>query len=144
MFPWVMVGIILVFFELDWPVKLFGRVRQVFSSPEALPGFARQPSLPRHQDWRVGIAIAAAALFLLFQVALPLRHYAYPGNVRWTEEGYLFAWRMMLTEKTGHVVYRVNGTIDTEEEMVYPEEYLTPSQVERMSYQPDLILATAI
>ena len=45
------------------------------------------------------LAFALAALFLAVQVALPLRHFAYPGNVRWNEEGYLFSWRAMLTEK---------------------------------------------
>ena len=45
------------------------------------------------------VIIAALTLFAIIQVAMPLRHYAYPGNVRWNEEGYRFAWRVMLTEK---------------------------------------------
>ena len=28
------------------------------------------------------------ATFLAIQVLVPLRHYFYPGNVNWTEEGY--------------------------------------------------------
>ena len=83
------------------------------------------------------------AVFLAAQVAVSLRHLAYPGNVLWTEEGYRFSWRVLLTEKRGLVSYRVYGGQTGEEWLVFPDEYLTPLQVERMSHQPSLILATA-
>ncbi len=41
------------------------------------------------------------------------------------------------------VKFRVSSTEFGTERLVYPEEYLTPLQVERMAYQPDIILATA-
>ena len=77
------------------------------------------------------------------QALVPLRRLAYPGNVRWTEEGYRFSWRVLVTEKTGLIKFRVNSHSANEDRIVYPEEYLTPTQVERMAYQPDMILATA-
>ena len=49
----------------------------------------------------------------------------------------------MLTEKTGHVRFRITDTETGEQWIEYPEKYLTPTQYERMSYQPDMILATA-
>ena len=70
-------------------------------------------------------------------------HFSNPGHVRWTEEGYLFAWRVMLTEKTGHVVYRVSVPGESTGRLAFPDHYLAPGQVERVAYQPDLILATA-
>ena len=143
MFPWIMMGFTLVFFAPDWPLKLIDRARKWARLPRASFKRPERPELIEPHDWRTVIAIAAAAAFLLVQVAVPLRHFAYPGNVRWTEEGYLFAWRMMLTEKTGQVVYRVTSTSDAGAKLVYPDEYLTPAQLERMSHQPDLILATA-
>ena len=72
-----------------------------------------------------------------------MRHWAYPGNVRWNEDGYRFSWRVMLTEKTGHVQYRVTGVDTGQEWLAHPEDYLTPLQTERMAYQPDMILALA-
>ena len=57
----------------------------------------------------------ALALLALAQIAMPLRHWAYPGNVRWKEEGYRFAWRVMLTEKTEHVRFCVTDTETGEE-----------------------------
>ena len=74
---------------------------------------------------------------------MPLRHWAYPGNVRWNEDGYRFSRRVMLTEKTGHIRYRVTDTETGREWLAYPEDYLTPLQVERMAYQPDMILTLA-
>ena len=143
MFPWIMMGVTLIFFAPDWPLRLLQRVRQWAGRRKVAVEVRQRTSVPDRQDWRTVFAITAAVTFLLVQLAMPLRHFAYPGNVRWTEEGYLFAWRMMLTEKTGQVVYRVSGLANSGERLVYPGEYLTPGQVERMAYQPDLILATA-
>ena len=98
---------------------------------------------PRSLSWPVRAAFLLGAIFLAVQVLGPLRHLAYPGNVRWTEEGYRFSWRVLVTEKTGLVKFRVNSSATGGELLVYPEEYLTPTQVERMAYQPDMILATA-
>ena len=143
MFPWIMIAVTLAFFAPDWPLKLVQRVRQWPGIPEASFEVRRRIAVPDHQDWRTVLSITAASIFLVVQLAMPLRHFAYSGNVRWTEEGYLFAWRVMLTEKTGQVVYRVTETSNSGERLVYPVKYLTPEQVERMAYQPDLILATA-
>ena len=143
MFPWIMIGLASIFLSPDWPLRLYRRIRRQSSVQTSPPEFSQRSTGTVHRDWRTGVAFAAAALFLVIQLLIPLRHYAYPGNVRWTEEGYLLAWRMMLTEKAGQVVYRVGGINESGERMVYPGEYLTPGQVERMAYQPDLILVTA-
>ena len=74
---------------------------------------------------------------------LPLCHYAYPGNVRWNEEGYRFAWRVLLTEKVGMVEYSVHDPKTGERWLILPEDYLTPLQGERMATQLDMILETA-
>ena len=92
---------------------------------------------------RTRAVIAAMALLLVIQIALPLRHFAYPGNVRWNEEGYRFAWRMMLSEKVGFAQYRVRDRVTGQTWLALPDEYLTPLQVERMAAQPDMILQTA-
>ena len=89
------------------------------------------------------LAVLAVALFVAVQVLLPLQHYAYPGNVRWNEEGYRFAWRVLLTEKVGMVEYRVYDPATGNRWRVWPEDYLTPLQTERMATQPDMILETA-
>ncbi len=75
------------------------------------------------------------------QVAMPLRHFAYPGDANWTGEGFRFAWRVMLVEKTGNVEYRV---IDDGREMrVFPSDELHPFQARTLPWEPDMILEYA-
>ena len=133
-FPWVMIGLSLVFFDPEWPRRLL----------RFLPRPGPAPTIEADRTpWRARAALVALALFAAIQLALPLRHFAYPGNVRWNEEGYRFAWRVMLSEKVGFVQYRVSDLETGRSWLVEPDEYLTPLQVERMSFQPDMIQQTA-
>jgi hypothetical protein len=107
--------------------------------PKSAPA---HPIKARSIGWPARAAFLLGGLFLAVQIMVPLRHLAYPGNVRWTEEGYRFSWRVLVTEKTGLIKFRVTSSAFDGERLVYPEEYLTPLQAERMAYQPDMILAT--
>ncbi len=142
-FPLVMVGAALIFFEPDWPARLARRLRSQPGAP------AIYVSAPAHRpedgalSLPVRVVFVLGVVFLCVQAVLPLRHLAYPGNVRWNEEGYRFSWRVLVTEKTGLVKFRVSSPSIEGERLVYPERYLTPVQVERMATQPDMILETA-
>ena len=57
---------------------------------------------------RSPVLAALAVLWVVVQVALPLRHLAYPGDHRWTGEGYRFAWNVLLVEKAGSVTFLVH------------------------------------
>ena len=143
MFPWIMIAATLLFFDPDWPARIATRVRGAVgrTTPRA-----PAPSLPtgaQPLSWPVRAALVLGGLFLAVQVLAPLRHLAYPGDVRWTEEGYRFSWRVLVTEKTGLVKYRVTSQDTGVERLVYPDEYLTPLQVERFAHQPDMVLAAA-
>ena len=138
MFPWIMIAGTLIFFPPDWPHRLLARV---FPSTRR----ANSPTPPSdfHPTLLHRAGVVALGLYAIVQIVVPLRHWAYPGDVRWNEDGYRFAWNIMLTEKTGLVRFRVADLSNGEEWLAYPEEYLSPLQVERMSYQPDMILQTA-
>lgn len=136
-FPWLMIGLSTIFFEPNWPLRLLRRFRLPSRTP---PGEAPAGAV---NYWRTRTILATLALFAAVQLALPLRHFAYPGNVRWNEEGYRFAWRVMLSEKVGFVRYRVHDSATGQSWLVEPDVYLTPLQVERMSFQPDMIQQTA-
>ena len=113
------------------------------NKPQAQPPPPIAPPTAQRIPWTTRAAIAAALLFALTQIILPLRHFAYPGNVRWNEEGYRFAWRVMLSEKVGYTQYRVRCPNNALSRLVAPEEYFTPLQVERMATHPDMILTGA-
>ena len=138
MFPWIMILGTLIFFSPEWPHRLLARLRR---RPAPAAVFGPLSTAPPGRAARV--AAVALGLFALAQVIVPLRHWAYPGDVRFTEEGYRFAWRVMLTEKTGYAQFRVTDSVTRQEWLAFPEDYLTPLQVERMAYQPDMILETA-
>ncbi len=138
-FPWIMIVAATIFFPPDWPPRLMAW--RLGGGQRSRP--APEPRRVSPPTWRWYAAAAALALYALAQIALPMRHWAHPGEVRWNEEGYRFAWRVMLTEKMGQARFRVTDPETGKEWLSYPEQHLTPLQVERMAYQPDMILATA-
>ena len=138
-FPWLMTAAAPIFFAPDWPRRLAARL----SRRAPLPPAAAPPSAGGGTSRWMRAAVLIGLLVLAVQIAVPLRHYLYPGSVRWNEEGYRFSWRVLLTEKVGMVDYRVTDRDDGRTWHVDPSAYLTPLQEERMTTQPDLILATA-
>jgi vitamin K-dependent gamma-carboxylase len=128
-FPWLMIVASTIFFEPSWPRTVLARLGVSASAPALLPA----PRAP----WRGAYVLLAAHLAL--QLLVPLRFVLYPGNVNWTEQGFRFAWRVMLIEKTGQVDYEVFTSEPERRYRVYPRGELTPLQYKMMSTQPDMI-----
>lgn len=140
MFPIIMSGAALVFFSPSWPRRVLGRWWPSVAHAE-LPSevAATSAAAPR---WR-GVAIALTiAGYALAQLALPLRHLAFPGDVLWNERGMRFAWHVMIREKHGAVTFEAR-LADGRRLEVPPHNYLTPRQEREMSSQPDLIAQLA-
>lgn len=121
MFPWVMIGLTPIFFPPNWPRR---------HTP------VTTVSEPLSRGWTF-----ALAAWLAVQVALPLRHHLYAGDVLYTEEGFRYAWLVMIVERQGSVTFRVE-TPDGRQRDATAED-LTPLQRHMMSTQPDLILQYA-
>ena len=134
-FPWVMIVGTLIFFPPDWPKRL--RPASSVTAPS--------PSTPEIAD-RAKMArpvVAALVLLAAVELVLPLRHFAYAGNVRWTEEGYYWSWRVMVTEKAGYAEYRITDPLTGDTWQAHPRLVLTDWQAEQAAVRPDLIHATA-
>jgi hypothetical protein len=136
MFPWIMTAAAAVFFEPSWPRAWLERAGVL------------SPSRVRAEDDDVSRALprwgsALAALYLAWQVLVPLRHWLYPGDVLWTEEGFRFAWNVMLVEKNGALEMSVVDPASRARSVVDLDSYLTPYQIKMMSTQPDMILELA-
>jgi len=131
-FPWVMITLTLIFFDAkDW--YQIGK-RFHFNIPKP------------HYENKVhtsSLILGLVFVFFLWQLLMPLRHYLYEGNHHWTNEGYRFAWHVMLVEKNGTVSYRIENPDTDQFWIVYPSDYLTPQQAQQMSFQPDMILQFA-
>lgn len=140
-FPWVMIVGTLIFFSPDWPARIRTILRP--APPAEVRG---RRGLANDGERVAGVAkpvVAALVVFALVQVVLPLRHYAYPGNVRWSEEGYYGAWRVMVTEKAGYAEYRITDPTTGHTWLAHPGLVLSDWQAEQADVRPDLIHATA-
>ncbi len=79
----------------------------------------------------------------VFQLLSPLRYLFYDSNVLWSEEGYRFAWQVMLVEKVGQATFYVKDAKTGRQSEVDNSSYLTGYQEKQMAIQPDLILQFA-
>jgi vitamin K-dependent gamma-carboxylase len=126
MFPWLMIAMTTIFFPVDWP-------RRWLRTGPASPSEQRFPRWP----------LALLAGHFALQLALPLRHFVYGGNVLWTEEGFDFAWHVMVMEKTASAELRVRDPASGRTWIVQPTEYLTRYQARMASSHPDMLLSLA-
>lgn len=147
LFPFIMTVGALVFFAPDWPRQLLrggqrvlGLNRRDRSARQPLASAAAtQPA--RLAVRRLGFALLGA--YCLVQLIVPLRHYVYPGDVAWNEEGMRWSWKVMLREKHGSVTYYLHFPATDRVLQVPPRRYLNARQEREMSGQPDLILQLA-
>ena len=136
LFPFIMIFNTLIFFPADFHEKLLG-VIGYRSGAEGVQKTHEAPPLFRR--WLQPVI----CIYLLFQMALPFRYLLYPGNVLWTEEGYRFAWRVMLVEKAGQATFTVHDPGSGRSSEVINSHYLTAFQEKQMAIQPDFILQYA-
>ena len=74
-------------------------------------------------------------------LALPLRHFLYPGPVHWTEQGHPFAWHLMLRHKTSTARFRVR-LANGREEVADLSRIIAPAQ-HNYADHPDNLLYVA-
>jgi hypothetical protein len=129
-FPYLGIAFCLLFFPGEQLRRLF-LPRKPPAPPAAAPAVPLSP-----RDWGV---VGALALYFAVQLALPLRHRLYPGNVHWTEEGHRMSWRMMLRDKSGRIKFKLVHPPSGRRWTVRPREFLTSKQAERLAIRPDLI-----
>ena len=142
-FPWVMIAATTIFFAPDWPRRVpvpDWAASGPFSVGRSRPG-NRPFGRPDHRRRRW--LVAAAAVWAALQVTIPLRHLAYAGDVRWTEEGYYGSFRVMLTEKAGLLRFTVTDPATGESWAVDPTSVLTDWQARQAAIRPELALAAA-
>lgn len=131
-FPWLMLSLTPLF----WPPPL---LRRLLSWARILPEVAG-PAPTTERPRRGHLIVAALALHAVVQLFMPLRHWLYPGQVNWTEEGHNFSWHMKLRVKSGKTWFVVRDRKTGQEHLMDPRFVLTPRQTTKMSTRPDMIL----
>jgi hypothetical protein len=136
-FPYFMVATLALFPDPAWPRRLW---RWLTGGDAVEPAPISAPrGAPRDKA-----ILALIHVYMIVQIAIPLRHWLYPGDVNWTEDGHRFAWRMKLRDKDvksfGMLVIDPRSGA---QEAIDPEEWLTDRQFRKMITRPDMIVQFA-
>lgn len=139
-FPYLMLASTVLFAEPDWPRRVVARLGErlglASNRPAAAEAVGRAPG-------QRAAALGFVALFLAVQVLAPLRHWLYPGNVSWTEQGHRFAWHMKLRDKESRIVFFITDPDRGETWQADLRADLTLRQIGKMASRPDMILQYA-
>lgn len=138
-FPWFMIFATTLFFEPNWPRRVInffwcglgGRAIAKSSIEPSTSGTALTPL----RRWGSALLIA----YVLAQLAIPFRHYFYPGNVSWTEEGHCFAWHMMLRGKYCGVRYYATDPETRQTMVIDLRPFLTTRQMGKLGKDPHMV-----
>jgi vitamin K-dependent gamma-carboxylase len=128
-FPVLAMAGTLLYCEPDWP-------RRLLRLPPAQP--AESAVVPP----RRAVAVLLGS-YVAVQLLVPLRHYVYPGDVNWTEEGHRFSWHMKLRTKSGSASFTVIDRSSGQQWSVDPQERLTSWQYAQVATHPEATLQYA-
>ena len=136
-FPWFMMVATLLFFPPDLPRRWVAGVAVWLGRHPpvgAPPAPASAPSAAG-QRW----ILTGLVLYLLVQIALPLRHHLYPGFVFWTGEGYYFAWHMRAFEMRSSLELYTADPGSVARRRVRYRKLLTTQQAQTMRGRPEMV-----
>lgn len=132
-FPLVMVAASMLFFPPEWLAPE--------SQAEAEQPVQPPPAHFRDLSLRNRLLLVVLGIFLTWQILMPFRHWLYPGDVSWNEEGHRFSWHMKLRTKTATAAFRATDDAGHElDGFSKPNEVLHPRQRELLGERPDFVL----
>lgn len=139
MFPYIMIVSTLIFFD----AKLHKTILRKLASLLSIGNISLNSNTTMAKVPAQSAKLLVISTFLVAQLLIPFRHYLYPGELFWTEEGYRFSWRVMLMEKAGHANFKVVNKETGSRFYVNNSDFLTVFQEKQMATQPDFILEYA-
>ncbi|NDJ60830.1 MAG: HTTM domain-containing protein [Chloroflexi bacterium] len=123
-FPWLMLAAMPVFLPAAW-------LRWPFAP-------SRPAEIPVR--WRPSaVIVGLLAVYSAVQIMVPLRHFTYPTEVSWSEDGHTFAWHMKLRAKDGDARFFAHDPQTGALWEVDAAAHLTPRQHHQMSTDPDML-----
>jgi len=144
-FPWVMLASTTIFFSPDWVVKLYDGYKNLDSVCFTQIMYPEIQKLPQTRkkfsklQIRQKLIIIGILIFIAYNILMPLRHWTYPGNVNWTEEGHRWSWRMKLRDKAGVAQFYITDSENNKTIKVDQNKLLTRKQQSKISCRPELI-----
>jgi len=136
-FPVLAMSATLLLLDPGWPRRL-----TLFFAPGDAPSSGATGSPPT--TWARRLVLFGGGAWLAVQLLVPLRHWLYPGNVHWTEEGHRFSWHMKLRDKDGkQTTFWVTNPRSGKRWAVDLGETLSTKQRARVGTRPDMTLQFA-
>lgn len=128
-FPYMSIAFALFFFSPELLQRRFLPKKAFYSAGEI--------SIPKHKP----LLIAVFSIYFMFQIGLPLRHWVFPDDVLWTEEGHRLSWRMMLRGKGGSMTVFTKDKNDPDATLKRYDygKLLSKKQRRSVKTKPDLI-----
>ena len=128
-FPYMSIAFALFFFSSETLQKrlLKNRNRELYTKDEII--------IPKYNKILIGIF----SVYFIFQIGLPLRHWAIQDDVLWTEEGHRLSWRMMLRTKSGTLTVRIEDKATGEKKVYDYAQFLSKKQKRVVRTKPDLL-----
>jgi vitamin K-dependent gamma-carboxylase len=138
-FPWFAIVATSLFFAPDFPRRIG------LWNNDSAPDIEHR-AVP--QGWfqlrpRQKLGAVFMAVYFVIQIVMPLRHYAYPGDVNWTAEGDLWAWRMLLVESKHKSVFTVQSKATGAECRLDPMQFIDEAHWDKLGYRPDMMVQFA-
>lgn len=143
-FPFIMIGSTLLFFPSSVHERILKQLQNLFAFVKTT-GQASQlhtANTSGKKVWKRALVPTLFTIHFIVQIVLPLRHHLYDSNLYWTEEGYRFSWRVMLTDKSGLAFYTVKDH-DGKSTLVDLNDYLTERQQKFLGTNPDFMVQFA-
>ena len=139
-FPWFMIAATLLFLRPDWPRKIVMPLRRWFSrSRPSITDDSCPVTAPVATAGQQRMIVAALVVYVAIQLLMPLRHWLYPGDVAWTEEGHRYSWRMKLRDKSASVRFTAHWLESGKVRVIDQRDYLNSRQRRKMANRPDMI-----
>lgn len=134
-FPWFAIVATTLFFDPNWPRKIGLWNEDPAPKPE-------HQAVPHH--WyqlkpRQKAGCILLAFYFVIQCIMPLRHYAYPGNVNFTTEGDLWSWRMLLVDASQNSIFTAKSKTTGFECWLDPDDIVGEGPVYKLGFRPDMM-----
>jgi hypothetical protein len=138
-FPYVMICATLIFFDAAFHEKIIEFLRRIFK----IKFIENNTTLNWIPTTKNKLLASLFITFFAFQLVFPFRYMLYTDELFWTEEGYRYSWRVMLTEKGGSVQYKIVNPETGNWFYADQNKFLSDYQQKQLRTQADFILEFA-
>ena len=126
-FPYMMIAITVLFFPPAQVRSLVSRWFKQVKTAISETAYFRP---------RAGVSLAVI-VFLLLNIAFPLRHHLIEGDVFNTEEGHRMSWRMMLRSRSGTLRFKIKNNETNLYEFSRTGQFTKPKSKKTIATHPD-------